>query len=48
MYASAEGGTISEKEVDITRRIAKVGMHVIDNYIVRIKLLDEDGGEILH
>ena len=49
MFDAEEGVGISyEKEVDTTRRIAKVGMHVIDVYHIRMKFLDENDDEILH
>ena len=49
MFATPNGANhLHEKEVDITRRIAKVGMHIVADFLIRMKLLDENGDEILH
>ena len=48
MFATPKGANhLHEKEVDITRRIAKVGMHIVADFLVRMKLLDDNDEEIL-
>ena len=49
MFATPKGANhLHEKEVDTKRRIAKVGIHIVADFLIRMKLLDENDGEILH
>ena len=49
MFATPDGANhLHEKEVDTSRRIARVEFHVVASFLIRMRLIDEKKKEILH